>query len=176
MFRMDPRSAPRRAATISLLVLVAVAAVCGGDTDRPTDTVTVSIPPGARQTAADPGAECPEIGMWRTCSVEKRLERAGLVARRQEGEIRHRFLAVPGLAYRLGPDELHVFIYESAAARERDLAGVDSVRVERAGDSAAWPARPTLIQSNNLAAILIGGTARQVERVQDALIAGLPQP
>ena len=128
--------------------------------------------------AALPGsqAECPETGLWRECSLEKRLERAGFLAIRQDEEVLHDFLDVPGTAYLLGRDELQVFIYPSADDRERDLADVDSATVSPIGESVDWEATPTLIVSNNLAAILIGGTSRQVERVQLALTAGLPQP
>lgn len=131
---------------------------------------------GTDTSGAIPTAECPEMGDWRQCSVERRLERAGVVAIPQDTTVRYPFLDVPGIAYRLGAEELHVFLYPSAEARERDLAGVDARNLARSGGGVDWPATPTLMVSGNMAAILIGGTSRKVERVELALTAGLPQP
>lgn len=151
---------------------------------RRADSVGDSTPAGAvvggpavtGTPQAPENADCPETGAWRACSVEHRLERAGFVAVRQDTTVRYPFLDVPGIAYRLGGEELHVFLYPGAVERERDLADVDPASVSRSGDDVSWSATPTLIVSGNLAAILIGGSSRRVERVQLALTAGLPQP
>ena len=91
------------------------------------------------------------------------------------GEVSRPFLSVSGTRYQLGREQLEVYVYPSAAARERDFAAIDSVRVAPEGESVSWPATPTLIVSDNLAAILIGGSPRQVERVSNAIRAGLPR-
>lgn len=140
--------------------------------DRLDTAAPVAAAPDSAQLA---GGGCPETGRWRECSVEKRLERAGLVIAR-EGEVRHPFLSVPGTRYRVGREELQVFLYPGIAEREQDLAQLDSARAAPAGDPHQWAAQPTLMWSGNLAAILLGGSPRHVERVSNALTAGLPQP
>ena len=90
------------------------------------------------------------------------------------GPVRHPFLSVEGSAYRLGNAELQAFIYQDAAAVERDMAGLDTVAVAPKGQKQEWPTKATLIRNNNLAAILLGQNALQIERVQRALMAGLP--
>lgn len=117
---------------------------------------------------------CPETGRWRECSLLKRLERSGYVVI-DSGEVTRPFLSVPGRRYQLGREMLEVYLYPSADARQRDLRAIDSVRVAPPGENVAWPATPTLIVSNNLAAILIGGSPRQIERVSNAIRAGLPE-
>ena len=117
---------------------------------------------------------CPESGLWRTCNLVKRLERAGYVVV-DSGAVSRPFLSVPGTRYQLGREQLEVYLYPSADARERDLREIDTLRVSPPGDTIAWPATPTLLTSNNLAAILLGGSPRQVERVSNAIRAGLPR-
>ena len=168
---------PSAVCVLSLLLMVPCAmAACGGPPADDTPAAAVDDRPLDSGLSAAPGAPCPETGAWRRCNLEKRLERSGFVVVRGDTTVRHPFLDVPGTAYRLGVDELQVFIYPSEAARKRDLADIDATTVSPPNAPAIWAARPTLITSNNLAAILIGGSSRQVERVQNALTAGLPRP
>jgi hypothetical protein len=71
-----------------------------------------------------------------------------------------------------------VYIFPSTAERERAVSAMDSVAVAPRGATGPWPAgsEPVLIQSNNLAAVLLSENARLTERVQLALTAGLPPP
>jgi hypothetical protein len=68
-----------------------------------------------------------------------------------------------------------VYLFKSAKDRETAVAGIDTVAVARRGTTRAWPLQPTLIRSNNLVAVLVSDNGRQIERVQNALIAGLPR-
>lgn len=121
--------------------------------------------------------ECPNTtGKWDECNVRQRLERAGLAPQRAEGEVRQPFLTVPGITYHVGRAELQVFLYPDARALGRDLARIDTVRVQGPDSAVPWSATPTLITSNNLAAILLSEQATQIERVRLALTAGLPAP
>jgi hypothetical protein len=125
--------------------------------------------------AADPAdSTCVKVGLWSDCNVADRLERAGLIARRTDQPVRHDYLSVAGTAYRIGNDELQVFIYPSAEARERDSMRLDSTTAAPPGARRDWPSTPTLIVSNNLLAIMLSRREQQIERVQLALTAGLP--
>jgi hypothetical protein len=96
------------------------------------------------------------------------------VASRQ-GEVTQSFLSAPGIRYQVGRQELQVYLYPSAADRERDFRAIDSASVSPRDSIVTWPDTPTLIVSNNLAAILVGGTPQQIERVSNAIRAGLPR-
>lgn len=168
-----PRGAGARAVVVVAAVTLALAA-CETRKDpvaRAADTTSPEghfVAPPLQATGAD---GCPAGALWAQCSVRERLERSGL-APQPVDTVRHAFLHVPGQRYRLGDAELQAFVYESPAMRERDTAPLDSIRAAPPGTETTWERPPTLITSGNLAAILLGGNARQVERVTLALTAG----
>lgn len=152
------------------LALVALAGCSRGEPARTADTpAAVALAP-ARPTADG----CPLTGAWRPCSVVDRLEHAGLAPIVRDS-VRHPFLSVAGAVYAVGRGELQLFLYPDSAARARDFATFDTVRVQPRGAAVSWRASASLVQSNNLAAILLSDNATQVERVRLALTAGLPE-
>jgi hypothetical protein len=163
---------PRAVALLVLGLLGAAACDRGEQASRARAADTTS-PEGhfATPAPAEGDTGCVLAGLWRQCSVRERLERAGLAPVAGD-TVRHPFLHVPGQRYRLGDASLEAFVYETAEMRRRDTAPLDSVRAAPPGTEATWERPPTLITSANLAAILIGGNARQVERVTLALTAG----
>jgi hypothetical protein len=106
----------------------------------------------------------------------KRLESAGLAPVRLPTAVRHSFLSIPGTTFLIGGAELQVFIYPDSFSAVRDVSRLDGTTVSPPGEPAAWTTTPTLILSNNLAAIMLGRNERQIERVQLALTAGLIPP
>jgi hypothetical protein len=160
------------------LTLLVSASACGRSTAREADSARSS----AARTPAAPVPSLPECpnttGRWDECNVRQRLERAGLAPQPLPDTLRVPFLDRPGFGYGVGHAVLRVFLYDSAGALARDLADVDSVRVQSTGSgpAVAWQATPTLITSNNMAAILLSDQATQIERVRLALTAGLPAP
>jgi hypothetical protein len=166
---------------------------CGGAGERPrtSDSVTTTsaAAPASVTTAADSSKAaanpssatstpattgCVSEGDWQSCSIEKRLTDAGFVPIKK-GPAPTGIFPVEGTSYTLGNAELHVYVFSSAKAREQAIAAIDTATVSRRGATPqTWPIPPTLIVSNNLAAVLISDNARQVERVQNAIRAGLP--
>ena len=130
---------------------------------------SAASPAGA---AATPG--CVSEGEWQSCSIEKRLTDAGFVPI-NKGPAPTGMFPVAGTSYALGAAQLHVYIFKSAKEREQAVAGIDTTTVSRRGSQASWPMPPTFITSNNLAAVLVSDNARQIERVQLAITAGLPR-
>ncbi len=113
-------------------------------------------------------------GNWRECSVAYRLTRAGLDVTRRDAPVSHPFLRVPGTVYETRNAEIEVFLYTSAADRARDTDALDSVTVAPRGQQVVWRDPPTLVTSNNLAAIILSPNDRQSERIALALGAGMP--
>ena len=159
---------------LALLAAAIASAACEGRERTVARAADTTSPEGHFVApAVQPGGapSCALGSLWEQCSVRDRLERAGLAP--QPGDtVRHPFLHVPGLRYKVGDAELQAFVYGSPAMRERDTAPLDSVRAAPPGTETTWERPPTLITSENLAAILIGGNQRQVERVTLALTAG----
>jgi hypothetical protein len=149
---------------------------CGAPDDEVAsiaDSTAVVAESPVAEAPPDTTTGCPEWGLWRECSVEKRLERAGL--RFEQGEpVRHDFMDVEGLVWKTSRTEVQVFLYPSAAARASDLADMDTVNVTPLSRRHIWPAPPTLVTSGNLTAIVIGLNGRETERIALALGAGLP--
>jgi hypothetical protein len=153
-------------------------AACGGSADDPaTDPDTAAVVPETTVTAVAPaGAEagCPEWGLWQVCSVERRLERAGLRIERGEDVVGHDFLEVEGTVWKTARAEVQVFLYPSVAARANDLADMDTVAVQPHNRRIIWPQPASLVTSGNLTAIIISLNGREAERIGLALGAGLP--
>ena len=170
---------------VGMLVVVPVAA-CGRGPNHATDSIPAAeLPAVARANtaatlAASPAqarsrtASCPEWGNWQVCSIEVRLTAAGLVIKRREAPVRQPFLHVPGVAYDASNAEIQVYLYPTAADRARDTDQLDTVAVAPRGQSAAWREPPTLVVSNNLAAVILTVNGRQAERIALALGAGMP--
>lgn len=107
--------------------------------------------------------------------MRERLEQSGLVPVPAD-TVRHDFMQVPGAVWRIGHGELQIFLYADSAAMRRDVSRLDSARAAPPTTMITWIKPPTLITSNNLAAILLSDSGEEIERVANALTAGLPAP
>ena len=136
------------------------------------DSPAVAAPSGA-SAGAPSATTCVSEGTWQTCSVEKRLTDAGFVPI-QKGTAPGGVFDVAGTKYALGAAELNVYLFPSAKEREAAVAAIDTVTVVRGAGASPWSSAPTLITSNNLAAVLLSDNGRLIERVQNAITAGLP--
>ena len=159
-----------------VLVIGTFAAACGSS-EKPRDSaLPVVLQDNIRRidSSAKLDTACRGVGDWNDCNLEKRLESSGLAPRRAQGSIRQPFLGVPGLVFNLGSAELQAYLYPDTLVLQRDLAKLDTVRVAPSTMQISWRKTPTLIHSNNLLAILLSDDETQVERVRNAITAGLP--
>ena len=160
---------------VSGIALLLTLSACGdGDDARGSQSALPAAGEGTTSTGAVAGDGCPETAPWQRCSVEKRIERSGLVATASDS-VRRDYLSVPGLRYELGRGELFVFHYADSTARRRDTERLDPTRAAPPGQAGGWSGRATLITSDNLAAVLLTGNETLLERVQLSLGAGLPR-
>lgn len=184
--RRAARSRIPRPPRLSLVIAV-VGLACGGERHAAADSVTSAAPPATPAPIVDTSAAsaitsaptasrdtCPLEGEWRPCSVEKRLMDAGYRAVR-DGVSPTGVFPVEGVRYALGAVPLHVFVFTSAADRAKAVAAIDTIAVAHPGAPNPWGGPPTLIVSNNLAVVLVSDNGRQIERVQNAITAGLPR-
>jgi len=156
--------------------LLAATSACGDTRSEKRGRSTPPATGAATNTVnGDATVVCELTAPWRWCSVEERLERSGLAPRLQPDSVRHPFLKATGRAYLVGDARLEVFLYSSAVDRAADSRLLDSARVAPlTGSAPVWPAPPTLLLSDNLLAILLSDNGRQIERVTNAITAGLP--
>ena len=121
---------------------------------------------------------CPRTGLWAQCSVEKRLSQSGFVVRALPDSARRRNgFSIAPLAYLLGRSRLDVFIYPTADAAGRDVAGLDTAIAGPRGARNQWGfgVQPTFVRSANLLAVFLTDNPTQSERLTLALTAGAPQ-
>lgn len=170
----------RPAGALIIGAMLAMQVACGGGDGA---AGSASEPPRALEQApvqvatADSaaGAEeaCPMSGLWRSCSVQERLERSGFVVVPVSDSVGQPGLGIPGRAYRLGSAELQLYLYADSADARRQEASLDSAAA-RPAEASGVLRPPAVIRSNNLLALLFNNNDRQLERVQLALTAGLP--
>ncbi len=167
------------------MVVATLASACSSDGKSNSGasssaSASAAAPSAATSAATTPDGKPPCLleGDWTACAIEDRLTHAGVVFDRQAEPVSYPFFAVKGTVYHIGnPEhELQVFLYASAADRARDTKALDSAAVAPKGTRRAWRTPPTLVTSNNMAAVILSLNDRTVERLALALGAGLPQP
>jgi hypothetical protein len=128
----------------------------------------------AESTVAASAAALPSSGKWDEPHLVERLVRAGLAPQARPAEKAEAFWKEPLLAYKVGYAMLHVYLYPDSLARRAVVATLDTLQIAPRGTTGVYAVPHILIVQNNLAAVLVGGSEAQQERVRLALEAGLP--
>ena len=139
-------------------------------------------PPGpAEQTAmaaaaqvARAAAAIPSSGKWDEAHLVERLVNSGLAPQALAGLTGQPYWGAPLRGWRLGYDTLYAYIYPDSFARRRVTDALDTLTLAPSGSKGSFGVTKLLVTHNNLAAVLVGGTKRQQERVALAIRAGLP--
>lgn len=163
---------------LRVAVLSVAVASCGRETPPPPADSAPTPQVVALDTAVAPADGCLKEGLWQWCSVLDRLERAGVVLTPRDSLPPNDLFRGQRRTFTVGAgeDELHLFLYESEAARRADTGAIDSATVSPKGERRSYRVQPLLVTSNNLAALVFTMNERTSERLSLALSAGLPQP
>jgi hypothetical protein len=156
------------------LALAAVLAAACGRTDTTKDS-TVAVQ-SASPAAARGKPACPRTGHWNDCGVKLRLVNAGMVLVSSDEIDGLPALGPKPLLYTVGGRDLAVFIFPDAAARGRAMATLDTALFVPSTQSLTPRGETTVIETDNLLALLRSTNDQQRERVSDALQVGPPQP
>jgi hypothetical protein len=127
----------------------------------------------AESTKAAVAATAPSTGKWDEAHLVERLVRSGLAPQAVEHAKGEASWGTAVHAYRVGNATLYAYIYPDSIARRRALSTLDTLTLAPRGAPSPYPDPHILILQNNLAAVLVGGSDRQQERVSLALTAGL---
>ena len=174
------------ASSASLFALALAMAACSKaespaiDSARSASGSSGALSPGASAGAGSATEEprkppCPRTGHWIDCQVRERLTRSGLAPHDTTHEALPSLGPTP-LVYRLGKGALAVYLFPDSTARLRAAATLDTVRYVRAPRGPTVLSQATVIENDNLLALLFSKNDQQIERVSDALTAGAPQP
>jgi hypothetical protein len=162
---------------IALITFTAALAACTSAADKQAKAAAAARTEiAAESSKAAVAASLPLTGKWDEPHLVERLVRAGLAPRALHDIKGEGYWKVPVLAYQVGPSELHVYLYSDSTARKAVTSTLDTLMAAPPGRAGVYPLRHILIQQNNLAAVMVGGTDTQQERVRLALEAGLPAP
>ncbi len=128
----------------------------------------------AEAQVARAAATVPSTGRWDEAHLVQRLVNSGLAPQALTGLKSQSYWGVPLRGWRLGYDTLYAYIYPDSFARRRVTDGLDTLTLAPRGSKGPFGVTKLLVTQNNLAAVLVGGSERQQERVALAIRAGLP--
>jgi hypothetical protein len=162
----------------ALVVLFAVSlCACESAADKQTrETKAAQAAISTESAKAHEAAALPLTDKWDEPHLVQRLVRAGLAPQAAKDEKGQAFWKVPVRAYHVGPNMLYVYLYADSTARLAVTSTLDTLTAMPRGQTSPYEGRHVLIKQNNLAAVMVGGTDAQQERVSLALEAGLPMP
>lgn len=128
--------------------------------------------PGGTAAADD----CPRTGHWSDCQVRKRLEQAGVAPRLAPKPVQElpKVGATPTV-YLVGTSELAVYLFADSVTRHRAALSLDTLHFVAPTHGLTIRGEATVIENDNVLAILFSRRDQQRERVSDALSAGAPQ-
>jgi hypothetical protein len=154
-------------------VIIALAACTSAAEKKQREAKVARTAISAESAKAAVAASEPATGKWDEAHLVERLVRSGLAPQALPSEKGERYWGVPLLAYRVGSATLHAYIYSDSTARRRVTDGLDTLTAAPKGAASPYPPRHIMVVQNNLAAVLVGGSDRQQDRVSLALGAGL---
>jgi len=161
---------------VSLTVLVGA---CGRDSSTPgTGAKAPNLLPQSAASTADPARKpaCARTGHWIPCQVRDRIDRAGLTPHDTTSPADLPALGPAPAAYRIGKAVLVVYLFADSSARTRASRQLDTTKYVADTHALTVLSEATVVQNDNLLALLFGKNEHQRERVSDALTAGPPQP
>jgi hypothetical protein len=166
----------RRVRAASLAALVALSGACRGERAPAADSAKVqATAPVVSAAPSGAQAACERTGHWIPCQVHSRLERSGLAPRDTSVPDLPALGPAPAV-FRVGKGSLAVYLFSDSTTRARAATKLDTVTFVGADRPLTMLSRATVIQNDNLLALLYSKNEQQRERVSDALMAGPPQP
>jgi hypothetical protein len=159
----------------ALFVFTALLAACTSAADKQAKVEQVARTAiAAESSEAAVAATIPSTGKWDEPHLVERLVRAGLAPQAMHDQKGEPYWKVPVLAYQVGPSILYAYVYADSLTRRSVTSTLDTLMAAPPGTAGVYPLRHILIMQNNLAAVMVGGSDTQQERVRLALEAGLP--
>jgi hypothetical protein len=160
------------------VVILALALGCGREraTGRDSSAAAVGgVPAATSSGGAITKPACPATGHWSPCQVRTRLDRSGVVPRDSTLSDLPA-LGVRPTTYVVGTAGLAVYLFADSTARARAARTLDTTRYVPPSAALGMGRQATVIENDNLLALLFTQREQQRERVADALQAGAPQP
>lgn len=168
----------RGALPAALLAALALSGACGRERAPRADSSagsSVATGAGAESGGSARKPLCPRTGHWSACQVRDRIDRAGLAPFDSAADGLPALGPTPAV-YRVGKAGLAVYVFGDSAARARAARLLDTVKFVSSSLPLTIQSEATVIENDNLLALLFTKNDHQRDRVADALTAGPPQP
>jgi len=174
----EVRRGARQRAAGWVALLVQLAGACGGKSVEHADSAkSVAPSPSAAAVGAPArGVACPRTGHWIACQVRDRIDRAGLTPHDSTSSGDLPRLGPSPAVYRIGKAVLVVYLFADSSTRSHAGRQLDTTKYIADTHPLTILSEATVIQNDNLLALLFSKNDHQRERVSDALTAGPPQP
>lgn len=172
------RRCARSATALWVVLLGHIAGACGGKSAEHADSPKGAAPAQSATTTAaarSTAPACPRTGHWIPCQVRDRIDRAGLTPHDSTSGDLPALGPAPAV-YRIGKAVLVVYLFADSSARARASGQLDTTKYIADTHPLTILSQATVIQNDNLLALLFSKNDHQRERVSDALTAGPPQP
>ena len=126
-------------------------------------------------TTARQVAVLPRTGLWSEAHVMDRLLRAGVAPRvNPDPSVEAEWMGAAPIAILAGGGEVYVWIYRDSTARKAVTDALNPQTATPSGRTQPFAPPMTFVTNNNLAAVIVGGTVTNQDRITLALQAGLP--
>ncbi|MEO8563177.1 MAG: hypothetical protein ABI601_13930 [bacterium] len=159
-----------------LAVLAPIVSACGRDRGAAADGAKAPSISSTVSAAPDRAPACPRTGHWIACQVRYRIDRAGLAPHDSTSSGDLPALGPAPAVYRIGKAVLAVYLFDDSLARRSAGRTLDTTTYVAQSHPLTILSKATVIENDNLLALLFSKNEHQRERVSDALTAGPPQP
>ena len=122
-------------------------------------------------------AACPRTGHWSECALKLRLEQSGLAPHSTTetvGELPP-WPETP-ITMKVGNGAIAFYLFPDSAKRRRSAEELTGIKYIRYPTPVSLRGETTIIENDNVLALLFSRNEHQRERVTDAITAGPPQP
>lgn len=157
------------------VVALMLVAGCGKAKSPPADSAVAAST--AAPTVAAAGPTCARTGHWTECQVRIRLEQSGLAPQKAEKSVGDlpKIEGTP-ITLAIGNAGIALYLYPDTMARHKAGASLDTLHFITQSQTVGIRGEATVIQNDNLLALLFSKNDHQRERVSDAITAGPSQP
>jgi len=179
-WRHSARSAARRmprhrASAVTPLLVLCVAGACASEPAGEREATAAREALAQSETTATRARALPATGLWSEAHLVDRLLRAGVSPRVVEPAPRGpAWMRRAPVVYRAGGGEVYAWIYTDSLERRAVTSTLDPATATPAGAVPPFAAPMRFVAQSNLAAVIVGGSETNQERIALALQAGLP--